>query len=380
MQVENHSRLRSLDAFRGFVMMVLVAGPLLAGLSSRFEAQAFFAFVAAQLEHADWEGFRFWDLVMPSFMVMVGVSIPFSVASRRARGASTAQLWAHVLKRSAIFIALGLLLTSRGEPQTRFNFTGLLTQFGLAYPFAFLLVGRGRWTQAAVGATILMGVWLAFVLHPAPPPGFDYSSVGLPEHVEPFTGLFAHWNRGTNLAARFDLFFLNLFPRVTEFRFDPLGNQTLNFIPSIVTMAIGIRVGEMLRESPVPADALRRLVGLGGVLLGLGWIAGSTLSPLVKSLWTPSWVLFSGGAALLMLAVFYWAVEVKGWARVAFPFSIVGMNAMTIYLLNSISRPWIEETLQVHLTSSWALRNVLAVALLWAISLWMYRRRIFVRV
>lgn len=141
---------------------------------------------------------------MPAFVFMTGASLPYSCAARIARGDPAWKLHLHVVFRSTVFILLGLLFTSRGYAYTRYNFTGLLTQVAVAYPFAYLLVGRGIRTQALACGAILLGTWLAFALYPAPCPGFDYRATGLAEGVEPLTGFFSHWNRGTNLAAAFD--------------------------------------------------------------------------------------------------------------------------------------------------------------------------------
>ncbi len=361
-------------------MLALISGSIVLGVSARFPEQPFFRFLERQFNHVDWVGCAFWDLIMPSFMLLVGVSLPFSVSSRARRGQPPNRLRLHVLQRSVVFVLLGLLLSSRGYSQTRFNFTGLLSQFGLAYPWAFALVGRGVGIQSLAIVLILVGYWLAFYLYPLPPDGFDFSSVGLPAHVPTLAGIMAHWNRGTNFAAHFDVWFLNLFPQPETYRFDPYGNQTLNFVPSVATMAIGVMVGELLlRRSKTKTQLLRCLALWGALLLGIGLAAGRTVCPLVKSIWTPSWVLFSGGIALLMAAAFFWAIDIKGWSKLAFPLAVMGMNSLATYLLSVLTAPWLEETARVHLTASWTAQQLLVVLAIWLICFWMYRRRIFLR-
>jgi heparan-alpha-glucosaminide N-acetyltransferase len=373
-------RLTSLDAYRGFVMLALMSGSLVVALGSHFPEQPLFYFFARQFTHVDWVGCAFWDLIMPSFMLLVGMSLPFSVASRIRHKQSPGRICLHVLRRSVLFILLGLLLSSKGYSQTRFNFTGLLTQFGLAYPWAFFLVGRGLGIQSLAVGLILVGYWLAFYLHPLPPVGFDFSSVGLPDRVLPLTGIMAHWNRGTNLAAAFDVWFVNLFPQVQPYQFDPFGNQTLNFVPSIATMTIGVIAGERLRSFTPKLERLRWLCLWGASLLGIGLVAGETLCPIVKSIWTPSWVMFSGGLALLMTAAFFWAIEIRGWSTLASPLTILGMNSLAAYLLSVLAAPWLEQTARVHFTASWTGQQVLVVIEIWLVCFWMYRRRIFLRV
>lgn len=373
-------RLLSLDACRGFVMMTLVAGPLVLGIASRFDRYSLSRLIAGQFVHTEWAGCRLWDLLMPGFMIMVGLSLPFSYASRVRRGQSKWRIRAHVLKRSIVFVLLGLLISSRGEPQTRFVFQGLLTQFGLAYPWAFLLVGRRLRFQCLTVVFILIGYWLAFLLHPVPSVGFDFGSVGLPDTVTPFTDLFAHWNRGTNLAASFDLWFLNLFPRPEPYRHDIGGVQTLNFIPSIATMTIGVVAGEMLRSSTGQRAKLLWLIRWGALLLVCGLIAGFTVCPLVKAIWTPSWVLFSGGLTLLTMGGFFWAVEIGGWSKLVFPLTVVGVNSIAIYLLDTFSRPWLAEMVRIHFVDSWTAQEMLAISVLWLTCFWLYRRGIFLRI
>jgi predicted acyltransferase len=374
------ARLVSLDAYRGATMMLLVTGPLFAGIAQRFDANIVFRAIAHQLAHADGAGCRLWDLIMPSFMLMVGVSMPYSYASRSSRGESPWQIRRHVLQRSVVFVLLGLLLSSRYKSETQFVFNGLLTTFGLAYSFAFALVGRGLRVQSAAIAAILVADWLAFVLYPAAPPGFDFHAFGMPDGVAPFTGLFAHWNLGANLAADFDRWFLNLFPRSEPYQFD-LGNlQTLNFIPAIATMAIGVAAGEMLRRPLAHRAKLVRLARSGAALLAGGTVASLTVCPLMKQLWTPSWVLFSGGMTLLTLAGFFWAIEMRGWSRPAFPFVVVGMNSIAMYLLYELTQPWVEHQLEIHHVRSWVAQVGIANAILWLVCFWMYRRRLFVRI
>lgn len=371
-------RLVSLDAYRGFVMMAILVGPLILGVASALDEHLVFRAIATQFEHAEWEGCRLWDLIMPSFMMMVGLSLPWSHASRVRRGESEWRIRGHVVQRCIVLIFLGLLVSSAGRTETRFMFQGLLTQFGLAYGWAFLMVGRGLRVQCLTAALILIADWLAFVLYPAPPAGFVFHAAGIPD-VTPFQGLFAHWNRGTSLAADFDLWLLNRFPRAEPYVFEP-GGHTLNFIPSIVTMTIGVIAGEMLRSPRTQREKLAWLFRWGAVLLGAGIVAGLTVCPLVKQLWTPSWVLFSGGVSLLTMGAYFWAVELKGWSKACFPLVVVGMNSIAIYLLIMITKAWLLDMIRIHLVSSWAGQEFLADVLLWLTCYWMYRRGIFLRI
>ena len=278
-------RLTSLDAFRGFTMLLMASeiARLPRALLQTYPGNGVAFFVADMLEHREWVGVTPWDLIQPSFMFMVGVALPFSVASRRERGHAFGRLFGHAVLRSLILILLGIFLRSQGRPQTYFTFEDVLTQIGLGYPFLFLLAWtRPRW-QAVAAVAILIGYWAAFALYPLPPPGFDWTSVGVPaDWPHHLSGFAAHWDKNANLAHAADVWFLNLFPRESPFRFNGGGYLTLNFVPSLATMIFGLLAGGLRqgraagaghgvaarrvgrrRHRPRPAAACRRRVPAG---------------------------------------------------------------------------------------------------------------------
>src|SRR5262249_47705428 len=157
-----------------------------------------------------------------------------------------------------------------------------------AYPFLFLLRGRGLRVQLIALAAILLGTTLAFGLYPTPSP--DLRQTVSPDvwtkNLDPqLDGWFAHWGKNTNLAAAFDVWFLNLFPRDTPFVYNPGGYATLNFIPSLATMLLGLMAGEMLRREKSIGRQWLYLVGAGLACLGAGWLMAETICPLIKRLW-----------------------------------------------------------------------------------------------
>jgi predicted acyltransferase len=352
---------------------------------NKFQDRPWLLALARQFDHVDWEGATFWDLIQPSFMFIVGVAMTYSYFSRRSQGMSPASIAADVVYRSVVLVLLGLLLTSRNYPQTNFAFADVLAQIGLAFPFAFLLVGRTVRFQLTAVALILTAWWLAFFLFPVPSSGFDYASLGIPPDAGPFAGLYAHWNKYTNVAYAFDRWFLNLFPRSREFLGNATYGVTLDFVPSIATMILGIVAGDILRGPRSPLEKLRTLCAAGVVSLALGLILGFTLCPIVKALWTPSWVLFSAGVAFVFLATAYWVADVKGWRALVFPLTVLGANALAMYFMIMESRQWIWDNLNrhlgglLHLEHLDALNYVLAALIMWLICLWLYRRKIFIR-
>jgi hypothetical protein len=231
---------------------------------------------------------------------------------------------------------------------------------------------------------ILAGYWLLFALYPAAPAGAGAVAAGA-EGVLP--GFFAHWSKGTNVAAAFDGWFLNLFPRATPFVVNGGGYATLNFVPSLATMILGVMAGEELRGGRPPAAKARRLLVAAAALVALGLIAGFTVCPIIKRIWTPSWVLFSGGLVVALLAAFYWVIDVAGHRRWSFWLVVVGMNSIAIYLMSQLLRPWLSETFRTHLgaelfrgTFGPVINAVLTLAVFWLLCAWMHRRRIFLRI
>ncbi|MCA1686955.1 MAG: DUF5009 domain-containing protein, partial [Planctomycetia bacterium] len=236
-----------------------------------------------------------------------------------------------------------------------------------------------------------VGYWAAFALD-TPGPGFDSARVGVPadwgHHV---TGFAAHWDKNANLAWRFDTWFLNLFPRAEPFAFNRGGYATLSFIPTLGTMTLGLIAGRVLRGDRPSRDKVAWLVAAGASCLLAGWALGALgVCPVVKRIWTPSWVLFSGGWCFLLLAAWYAVVDLLGLRAPAFPLVVIGTNSIAAYCLAGLSKGFISQNLATHLGPDpfrafgpdyeTLLRGASVLLVLWLILLWMYRRRIFLRV
>lgn len=385
--VPPQERLVSLDAYRGAIMLILVAnGFRLSATASNFEGNRFWDLIAYQFSHVPWTGCSFWDLIQPSFVFMVGVAMPYSYSARRALGEPRAKTIAHVIRRSLILILLGIFLRSIGRNQTYFTFEDVLTQIGLGYGFVYLVLGKPLRVQIAALSAILIGYWLVFVLYPLPAPDFDYRNVGVSEDFELFTGFFAHWNINSNPAHAFDVWFLNLFPRETPFLYNGGGYQTLSFIPSMGTMIFGILAGELIRGSGSQSDKFKKLVLWGISCVVLGYLLHLTLCPSVKRIWTPSWTVFSAGWTFLMLSAFYWICDVRGYRKWTLPLVVFGMNSIFMYCTGPLRR-FLEANLRTHFGQDLfsgalgpTLESVVVTSILGLIGYWMYRRRIFIRI
>lgn len=385
-------RLASLDAYRGFVMLLMIsAGLNIPRVARNFKESGVWQFLAHQTDHALWRGCTLWDLIQPCFMFIVGVALPYSLASRRGRDSRFTTLFLHAVWRSFALILLGLFLASSGNKQTNFTFVIVLTQIGLGYPFLWLLAWTKPRTQLlAVGAVLLI-YWAFFAFYPLPSPALNYQEVGMPADWTFFSGFEAHWEKNVNAAAAFDRWFLNLFPQSPKFVYNAGGYLTLNFIRSLATMLLGLIAGGVLRSERRETAKFWWLLGAGITCLILGalWDA-SGLCPMVKRIWTPSFAVFSAGWAFLLLALFYGIIELLGYRRWAFPFIVAGMNSIALYCMSMLMKPWIRERLKLHLgqdiftvfgkTFAPMVEMASILVVLWLVSFWMFRRKIFLRI
>jgi heparan-alpha-glucosaminide N-acetyltransferase len=170
----------AVDAYRGFVMLLMMGEVLqLARVAHAFPGNPFWALLGYNQTHVEWAGCSLHDMIQPSFSFLVGVALPYSIASRLKRGGTFGAMFGHAVWRSLLLIALGIFLRSMSATQTYFTFEDTLTQIGLGYPFLFLLGFRSpRWQWGAFAA-ILFGYWLAWALYPAPGANFNYFAAGL---------------------------------------------------------------------------------------------------------------------------------------------------------------------------------------------------------
>lgn len=396
------ARLVSLDAYRGLVMVLMVS----AGLGIPAVVRAFertpelqahktpvWEALALHTDHVPWVGCSLWDLIQPSFMFMVGAALAFSIPSRRAKGQSFGRMLFHAVARSLVLVFLGIFLISNWGGRTEWSFVNVLTQIGLGYTFLFLVAWlRPRW-QFVAAVAILVLYWAAFALYPKPPADLNLAQVGLPADWQRLEGFASHWEKNTNLAARVDQWFLNLFPQRDDkpFQYQSGGYQTLNFVPSLATMIFGLLAGELVRSrlSSAKKFGILLLAGLAGLALGyaLGWLG---VCPVVKRIWTPSWTIYSAGWAFLLLAAFYLVIDVARLRAWAFPLVVVGMNSIAIYCMSMLLKPWVRESMRRHfgrdvydvfgMVYAPMVEAGLFLLLCWAACWWMYRKKVFVKI
>ena len=383
------NRLLSLDTYRGLVLLLLcIEGPIWAWwtpIQEAFPNSGFWSTITYHAQHVTWVGCSVWDLIQPSFMFMVGVSMAYSLDKRRRMGDSWTKMLMHVIYRSVVLILLGVFLRSAHESQTYWTFEDVLSQIGLGYTFLFLLWNRSAKFQWIAVATILVGYYLLFALTPVS------ETAGNPEGYPIWEGYLANWNLNANPAHFFDVWFLNLFPRETPFEFHESGYNTLNFIPSLGTMVLGLIAGEKLRSDQSKFRKLTFLLVVGVCGLVIGYLLDfAGVCPMVKKTWTPTFTIFSGGWCFIILGVLYWIIDIwqiRGWNL---PLLIIGMNSIALYVMIHFLPAWIDSTLKIHIGENYSLiagapfarlvTNSVAGLALCLICFWMYRRKIFLRI
>jgi heparan-alpha-glucosaminide N-acetyltransferase len=382
----------AIDAYRGLVMVLMMAEVLhFAQVARAYPGNWFWQILAFNQTHVEWAGCSLHDMIQPSFSFLVGVALPYSIATRLKRGGRFGSMFAHALWRSLLLVALGIFLRSTSSTQTNFTFEDTLTQIGLGYPILFLLGFRSvRWQWTAL-AVILGGYWLAWALYPAPGSGFNYAAVGVPpDWHHNFSGFASHWNKNSNLGQAFDTWFLNLFPRARPFAFNSGGYLTLSFIPTLGTMILGLAAGRWYRKY-APNLPLKRFVIAGAIGIAAALILHFTgICPIVKRIWTPAWTLFSGGICFLFLAAFAWIIDAKGYRKWAFPLVVVGMNSIAAYLIAHLFEEFVYSSLRInlgdrifHLFGDGVYPFVLGATVLliyWFMLWWMYKRKLFLKI
>jgi predicted acyltransferase len=311
-------RLLSLDALRGFDMLWIAGGEYLIVSLAALTGWPFLQWAASQMKHVAWQGFHFYDMIFPLFLFIAGVSMPFSIVKRKKRGESMQKIYLHLLRRLFILILLGLIYNGL----LRFDFekqryASVLARIGLGWFFAAIIVlntnVRG---QIIWFAGILLAYWAMMKLIPVP--GFG-PGVLTPEG---------------NLAAFIDR---QLLPgRLCCYIYGD-NEGILSTIPAIATALMGAITGYFLNLESTKLNGLKKALiilaaGITSLLVAKIW---SFSFPVIKNVWSSSFVLTAGGWSLILLSVFYLVIDVWGFKKWTFPFVVIGMNSITVYMLNS---------------------------------------------
>jgi predicted acyltransferase len=314
---EKGERLDSIDALRGFDMFWLMQeeSGLILALAAALHLP-FQSVLAKQLDHTPWIGITAWDLIAPLFLFIVGLALPFAIQSRQRKGQSNGTILNHILRRTAVLIVLGLIFN--GILQLNFadyRYTGVLQRIALSYVFAAIITlftklrGQIAWTLA-----LLFGYWAIMALIPVP---------GYGRNVLTMQG---------NLEGYIDRLFLP-----GKFCCYVYGDNEgyLSTIPSIATVMLGVLCTHLLQSKKSENFKAIALAGGGVISLALGVLWGFAF-PIITRLWTSSYVLYSNGWCMLLFALFYWIMDVKGYKKWAFWLKVIGLNALTIYVVQEL--------------------------------------------
>jgi predicted acyltransferase len=372
-------RLMCLDVYRGLMVagMILVDNP-------GSDEHAYWPIM-----HAKWNGWTPADFIFPSFLFLVGISMVYSYGARRERGDTKQQIFAHAIKRSLILIAIGLLVNASpiiGLDLHTWRFEGVTQRIGICYFFASILeLWAGRREQWIALAACLVGYWTLLRFVPVP-------GAGVPGRDFPFM------DEVQNLPAWLDrkLFMGHLY----DGNRDPEG--IIHTIPAIGTTLIGLLTGHWLKKQNDARKLIAGMVlfGILGVIVGAIW---NRWFPINKNLWTSSFVLFSGGLALLFLALLYWMVEMKRWRRAwTMPILVFGANAIAGFVADSLiygpgytftargpkgatmnwheaAQAWLEAAGLGAVNAS-LVYSLLAVAICWIVLWLLWRKNIFLKI
>ena len=380
--MDKNSRLMSLDAFRGFDMFWIMGGEaLVCAIAALFGVTDF----NKSFGHVPWAGLQFMDTIFPTFLFMAGASFPFSAAKSLERGMTRGQVARRALRRGITLILLGFVYQ---------GFLGKLNFATVRIPSVLGYIGFG-WMVAAgiylyvrnvkarlgIAVGLLAAVTLFFGLVPAP----DATTVVIPESMA--------WARGLGRGVFTPAGHFGCWLDRTL-----MGNHILNplfdnegfggLLCTIVTAMLGMFAGEIVRKGGVQATGRKALDLLGAsVLCVISGLALSLFYPIVKNLWSPSFVLVVGGYSFAMFALFYWIIDVKGFRKWSFFFMVIGMNSITIYMVQRFF--WFGQPVSFVLggvagllPAVWGavVLKVGYIAACWLFLLFLYRKNVFLKV
>ena len=358
-------RIASIDALRGFDMFWIAGGEEIFHSLHRVIGSPVTAALDLQLRHVVWQGFRFYDLIFPLSLFIVGLVLPFSLTRRLERGANRGTLYRHLARRLALLFLFGLIYNGLLD----FNFhelrvAGVLQRIAVCYFLAGIIVMNASVrAQAILTGAILIAYWAILGLIPVP--GFGAGAL-TPEG---------------SLAAYLDQ---NLLPKPYCCYTFGDNEGVLSTLPAVGTVMLGVLAGHWLRSSATP-----KRKGLGLTLAGVACLLVGNLwgiwFPIIKNLWTSSYVLVAGGWSLLLLALFYWVIDIRRWRRWAFFFTVIGLNPITIYLLSSqfdfghITRIFVRGFIDSLGPAQPVVWDFLVMMTGWLFLYFLYRKKIFLK-
>jgi predicted acyltransferase len=400
--VPESQRLMSLDALRGFDMFWILGADSFVYALHETSQSAPTKFLATQLDHAEWAGFHFYDLIFPLFVFMMGVSTVFSLTKIIATEGRAAAV-KRVLRRGILLFIIGLIYSGGfTNPWPDMRLMGVLNRIALCYTFGGLLFIFFRTRMLiAIAAAILLGYWALLALVPFPDvrpiPGGNsiitvetgYTNVAQ-LNMASTNLIHGSYVQGVTLPNYIDQKYLPA--RKYDGTYDPEG--ILSTLPAIVTALLGIFAGLLIRNKSVPDEKkVLCLLVAGAASATLGWIWNIEF-PVIKKIWTSSYVLVAGGYSAMLLGAFYWIVDIKKWRAWCQPFVWIGMNPITLYLASNflgglgfhklamrLAGGPVKNFLDTHIAHGCGELVISAVGVLLFVGFanFLYRRKIFLR-
>jgi predicted acyltransferase len=368
---EKTERLMSIDALRGFDMFFIIGGAaLISSLSAVFGCAD--GWIANQMRHVIWAGLAHHDTIFPLFLFLAGVSWPFSLASQEAKGISPRRIRLRVIKRTAVLFIFGLSFGGILQFKPDFRLMSVLGFIGIGWGIAALAFMRLRrvWMRIAAIGLLLGGYWalLAFCTPPGAVPGADA------------------YSREWNIISYLDRF---VYPNHILIKNGYEPESLFSVTQGAALALIGMCLGSLLKsENFSKAAKSAMLAAWTLVLLGLGAFFHLVLGDqVVKNLWTTSFILYASAYSSVMLALFYWVIDVKGFKRWAFPFMVIGVNSITIYLFMMLGTQRLLASFLFAGCSRWiggswgqVAMNCGSLLTGWIFVYFLYRRKIFLKV
>lgn len=361
------TRLFSLDALRGFDMFWIIGGDAFFRSLAEVTNWSWARSWAVQLDHAEWAGFHFYDLIFPLFMFISGVAIPFSLLAKAETAADRRPIYLKLVKRALVLVLLGLIYNHLTDLQfATQRYASVLGQIGLAYLFAALIMlnVRSLWGRLAVLAGLLAGYAAVQLLVPVPGIG---AGVLTPE------GTINGWVDRLLLPGRF-------YDKI----FDPEG--LLCILSAVSVTLMGGLAGLVLKSGKL--GAYRKVIVLAASGIGLttlGYVLG-TWYPIIKKAWTATFDIYAAGLSFILLALFYLIIDVWGLKKWSFVFQIIGLNSITIYLgtrmvdFDATSKFWFGGLARLAGTAGVLVLEAGTIAVEWLVLYFLYRKKVFLRV
>lgn len=364
-----NQRLYSLDALRGFDMFWIIGAEEIFHKMAEITHSPFWKALSKQFHHPAWHGFTFYDIIFPLFLFLAGVATPYSIGKQLEKGRSRSSLLLNVIRRGLVLVLFGVIYNNGLQilPWEEIRFGSVLGRIGLAYMFANIIylyateLGQKIWF---VG--LLLGYWLLLLLNSTP--GYPMGDLSM-------EGNFASYLDSLLLPGK-------LYKEIH----DPEG--LMGTIPAISSALIGIYAGNLIRNTSVgqKKETAIRLVLIGVVLIIVAqtW---NLVFPINKNLWSSSYVLQCGGISLLLMALFYYIIDILGYRKWAFFFKVIGMNSILIYMSGS----FIDWSYTTSALFQWLGQIVgepynavvlifCYIAVQWAFLYFLYRKKVFLRV